>query len=619
MFSLRSAWSGNSIQLQRGDIIVQAAKQRRGHLRVQTRDSLTSVKGTVFAVSAGLSGTLVSVIEGSVAVAYSGTDVLLSPGEQEATNPALESSVEQAISWSPDAETFAGMLASLVQVAEQISEIPLPQLRPESRLLQFMPPNMLVYGAVPNLGDNLDQAISLMEQQASENSDFSQWWDFGGGEKLRDMTNLVQTITAHLGNEIVFGLSAGTTGGEEIPVILADVLPGEEAQLQDALAALNSEATPLPYYLVETLLLASDTQQNLDWLLGNLGQGASSSFASELAARYNSGLSWLFGINISSILTQSGDTAEFPPAQQVKHLFFDQRNVMGIDENEVTVTFNGPRVGLTSFMTNTGSGLAAEYITGDSLAAAYIATREPQQLFEELIAQLVPMDPSILDELDQAEFELGIDLSNDLARAFGTESAFSLEGISTAGPAWTMAVLVNDSYTLEDSVRKLVEVCNLKLEGAGQARRIHYSQDTIDGRTWTTIQPDWVPMSVTWTYDEGFMVASSDRATALRAITTRNGGMPLIWSSPFQQQLPVSAGLHPSGFAWLNTKGALQNLANLVSNTTIRELITERDPILVAFDAESEQIRAVSRTRLSSVLMDMMLLQGVSRTQTEQQ
>lgn len=618
VFSLRSAWSGSSIRLQRGDIIVQAAKQHRGHLRVQTRDSLTSVKGTVFAVSSGLSGTLVSVIEGSVAVSYSGTDVLLSPGEQEATNPALESSVEQAISWSPDAETFTNMLASLVQVEKQIAEIPLPQLRPESRLLQFMPPNMFVYGAVPNLGDNLTQAVSIMEQQAAENSDFSQWWNFGGGEKLRALTDLVQTITAHLGNEIVFGFASGASGAGEIPVILADVQPGAESQLEDAIAALNSGATPFPYYMVDTLLLASDTQQDLDWLLVNLGQGASSPFASELAARYNSGLSWLFGIDISSILARSGNTAEFPPARQVKHLFFDQRDVMGIAENEVTVTFNGPRVGLASFMTNTGSGLAAEYIPGDSLAAAYIATREPQQMFEELIARLVPMDPSILNELDQAESTLGIDLSNDLARAFGTESAFSLEGISTAGPVWTLAVLVNDSYTLEDSVRKLVEACNLKLEEAGQARRIHYSRDTIDGQTWTTVQPDWVPLSVTWTYDEGFMVAASDRATALRAITTRNGGTPLIWSSAFQEQLPVSAGLHPSGFAWLNTKGTLQSLANMVPNTALRELITERDPILVAFDAESEQIRAVSRTRLSSVVMDMMLLQGLGRTQTEQ-
>ena len=81
--------------LQRGDVIVRAAKQHRGHLQVQTRDSVASVKGTIFAVSAGFGGTVVSVVEGSVAVNQPGTEVLLRPGQQAASNPVLASSVQE--------------------------------------------------------------------------------------------------------------------------------------------------------------------------------------------------------------------------------------------------------------------------------------------------------------------------------------------------------------------------------------------------------------------------------------------------------------------------------------------------------------------------------------------
>src|SRR5690606_36941623 len=92
-----AAWSGQAIHLQRGDIIVQAARQRRGHLRVLTRDSIASVKGTVFAVSAGMGGSVVSVIEGAVAVDQPGKNILLNPGQQAASNPALARSLADAI------------------------------------------------------------------------------------------------------------------------------------------------------------------------------------------------------------------------------------------------------------------------------------------------------------------------------------------------------------------------------------------------------------------------------------------------------------------------------------------------------------------------------------------
>ena len=60
--SVRAAMSGDTIRLDRGDIIVVATEQGRRRLRVVTRDSIATVKGTVFAVSSGTAGSLVSVL-----------------------------------------------------------------------------------------------------------------------------------------------------------------------------------------------------------------------------------------------------------------------------------------------------------------------------------------------------------------------------------------------------------------------------------------------------------------------------------------------------------------------------------------------------------------------------
>ena len=115
------------------------------------------------------------------------------------------------------------------------------------------------------------------------------------------------------------------------------------------------------------------------------------------------------------------------------------------------------------------------------------------------------------------------------------------------------------------------------------------------------------------------MVAASDRGVAERAIATRNGGSPLVWSPDFLGQLPSSAGLHPSAFGWLNAKGALGILSALSTNSTLKDLVAGHDPILVVFDGTPEQIHAASRTRISGLIMDVMLLQNLGPASMGQQ
>ena len=104
------------IRLGTGGIIVNAAKQRSGHLYVQTKDMTVSVVGTVFLVNAEDDGSRVAVIEGEVRV-HEGThrdDV--AAGEQVSTNPAVGARpVAEEIAWSRQADAYRAILDDLCQ------------------------------------------------------------------------------------------------------------------------------------------------------------------------------------------------------------------------------------------------------------------------------------------------------------------------------------------------------------------------------------------------------------------------------------------------------------------------------------------------------------------------
>ena len=614
-----AAWSGQAIHLQRGDVIVRAASQRRGHLRVLTRDSIASVKGTVFAVSAGLGGSVVSVVEGSVAVSQPGTEVLLSPGEQAASNPALASSIEAAVSWSPEADDYLALLGSFAKIERQLADSFPSEQRTNSALLPYLPAGAFAYGAVPNLGGRIGQALFLAEQQSSENAAFGAWWNSETGRLLRQMVDRVESVSSLLGDEIVF--CASSLGpGQEVPIVIARVQPGRRAELARALDALfaDSGEPALPYSVSDDLLVVSNSPEHLTLAVGRLGQGAGSAFAAAIDERYRRGTGWLMAIDAPAVVAMAAEDdappVEFAAMIGMKYLFLEQRAPAGTEENELTLVFGGARTGMASWLADAGSGGAAEYLPADSLLAGYVSMQEPWQLFQEFTALMTKTEESFAGNLAEVEEKLGAGFIANLTGAMGTEAALALNGFSVSGPRWVMAALAYNPPTIDSSLRKLVDTFNAELSPEEQEQRVVLGQESAGGRTWNTATAGSLPFGVTWTYDRGYMVAASDRATAERAIATRNGGSPLVWSPEFLGQIPTSAGIHPPGFLWLNTKGALGMFSILAPSPALSELLAERDPVLVVFDGKPEQIHAASRTRLSGLILDVMLLDSLNRT-----
>jgi hypothetical protein len=418
-------------------------------------------------------------------------------------------------------------------------------------------------------------------------------------------------VSSLLGDEIAF--TASVVGAdEEVPMVMARVKPGMSAELARSLDGLfaDSGEPALPYSVSDDLMVVSSSPADLAWALGHLGQGAGSPFAAAIGERYGRGTGWLMAIDAPVVVGIAAED-DAPPVELaamigMKYIFVEQRAPAGAEENELTLVFDGVRTGMASWLADSGSGGAAEYLPADSLLAGYVSMQEPSQLFQEFTALLTRTDESFVSSLAEVEQKLGAGFVANLTAAMGTEAAVALNGFSVTGPRWSMAALTYNPAVIDSSVQTLIDAFNAELGPDEQDQRLVFAQESAGGRMWNTVTGS-LPFGVTWTYDGGYMVAASDRATAERAIATRNGGSPLVWSPAFLGQLPSSAGMHPSAFGWLNTRGALEMFSALAPSPALSELLAQRDPVLVVFNGEPRQIRAASRTRLSGLILDAML------------
>jgi ferric-dicitrate binding protein FerR (iron transport regulator) len=201
-----------TIHLDRGSIIVEAARRRSGHLFVATADCRVAVTGTVFSVSAGVKGSRVSVIQGEVRVSEDNRDKVLHPGEQAVTNTSLEPlPVRDDISWSRNRDR---LLKQLDALRTSIEKLHLPDLRYSSRLAGRLPASTAFVVSIPNLAQYLGDVQTTFQQNI--------WWA-GSGLKVEPMIEKLRAASEYLGEEIIVTAFAGPDGKMLGPVVFAEV------------------------------------------------------------------------------------------------------------------------------------------------------------------------------------------------------------------------------------------------------------------------------------------------------------------------------------------------------------------------------------------------------------
>jgi ferric-dicitrate binding protein FerR (iron transport regulator) len=556
-YSASQAGNDLTIHLDRGSIIVEAARRRSGHLFVATADCRVAVTGTVFSVSAGVKGSRVSVIQGEVRVSEDNREKVLHPGEQAVTNASLEPlSVRDDISWSRNRER---LLKQLDALRTSIEKLHLPDLRYSSRLAGRLPASTAFLVSIPNLAQYLGEVQTVFQQNIPDSPELRRWWA-GSGLKVEPTIEKLRAASAYLGDEIIVTAFAGADGKMLGPVVFAEVKrEGFPEFLKRQGLPVSIETRPGAVAFGPPGGAVAAFAAALDSGFQNTGLYA------RIAQRYGEGA----GLLLCADLARLGPEGAPPPQQQpngVRYIIAEQKEVNHQMEARATVGFDGPRTGIAAWLADPSPMGALDYVSPEATLVAAFVVKNPAAIVDETLA-LQQRSPAAADKaLADARQQAGFDVRSDLAASLGGEFAVVLDGPTFPVPSWKLVAEVYDPDRFEATVQKVVEAYNREADKSG-SKPLRTSQETADGHTWYMIAAA-VPNPLTevhYTFADGYLIAGPTRALVARALQVKAAGTSIARSAKFLSMEPRDGHVNFSAVVYQNLGTTLAPLAGLLS------------------------------------------------------
>jgi hypothetical protein len=592
---------GTTIHLERGNIIVQAAKQRRKHLYVATPDSLVSVTGTIFSVNAGTKGSRVSVIEGEVHVNYSGKEVVLRAGDQETTSQSIERvSLRDEIAWSRDAAKYAQMLEELRKLKGELDRVPRPGLRYSTRLLDLVPDNTVFYVAIPNLSETLAESNKLIQERLAQNPALRDWWaKEGNAQEVSQVIERLRQFGQQLGSEIVIAAALDSNNDLGEPLVLAELSnpAGFRAEVERTLTDLQSADSNQAKRKQAVRFIDDPTQavastakdrrhdEMIAWINGDVliaspdlaavqrlsermkNQSAArteNAFRNTVAGLYSEGAGLIVAADLQSIIAHEMNkgsdsaraTKEKNVAQQLglnnfKYFIAEVKEKEGQPYNRAVVTFNEANRGVASWLAAPNPMGALDFISPDASVVAAFVVKKPSLLVDDIFAAISSTDEQFAEQLRQFEADHGLSIRNDLAEPLGGEFAFAIDGPVAPLPSWKMVFEVYDQAHLQRSLEKVADELNRWAATQGK-KGVAWDNAETGGRTFYTLRSLDFGLEMNYTFINGYFVAGPSRAMIERAIKYRESGMSLKSSAKFRAALPADGNANFSALFWNN-------------------------------------------------------------------
>src|SRR5258708_18925475 len=555
-FSIDQTLRGTTIHLNRGSVIVEAAKQKN-HLFVDTGDALVSVTGTTFSANAGTKGSRVSVIEGEVHLDHAGQQRVLRAGQEATTSAAIETiPIKDEVSWSRNAARYAKTLASLAALQRELNSVAKPGTRHSTRLLDMMPANTVLYAALPNLGATIAESHRIMQERIQQNPALREWFQGHGeakGPAVDQAISVIKEFGEQLGDEL--GVSAGMDDQENPagPIVLAELKnpagfhaffdsevlkmggagKGPTIQWVDdpraAQPAANAngagvKSKELYVWINGDVLVASPKLDQLQSLAKGSASGfATTPFYARVADVYREGAGLVVAADLEKIIAHTkglrriavGDNHEQALNQlgvfNLKSFVLDQKDTDGKTHTRAVLSFDQADHGITSWLAQPAPMGSLEYISRHADLGAGLVVKNPTALVDDLLGVLDTVSPDLKKHLNQLQTEHGLDVRKDFAAPLGGEYAFAIDGPILPTPSWKLIFELNVPAPLQPTLEDVVEEINKQAAKEGK-KGLSLEHSDSGGTFYTLKSMDFGLIEVTYTFNKGYMIFGPSRA-----------------------------------------------------------------------------------------------------------
>ena len=582
--------AGATIHLTLGNIIVEAAKQRLGTLQVATADCNVSVKGTIFSVNAGTKGSRVAVAEGTVWVDHGQAHDVLHRGDVTSTAPDMAPvPVGDEFAWSRNSTEYLALLKDFSQLNQQIAKLPAPALRHESALMDYLPSDLTLVAAIPNVGDTLSQASKLFHERLQQGGALAEWWSKVPATQRQGFEKTIaqlETASTYLGNEIVV---AGITGAPPSPVIIAELKrPGFDAYLKSELPAGVYDGH---MRFDNGLFIAASNPADLDRIAAG-NDFVHAALYRQIEPLYKQGAGWLVAADQTRIQAQG------PRIADARFVVAESRTVGANTENHASVSFAHTRKGVAGWLAAPGPMGSLEFVSPDAAFAASMLLKNPA---------LIATDIESMTGVRAA----------DLASSFEGEVTLALDGPLLPAPSWKVIAEVDNPERLRSTIAKLVE--NYNKEPNERTGALSLTQSETDGRTYYRLHSDKLPWEAHWTFAGEYWIAAANHELIVRALQNRETGYTLPRSEGFRSQLPHDAAADFSAVVYHNlgpTVGPIYNLFGGSGNPKSKLPPLDLKPGVVCFWAAPDRIDVATLGGILNMNLDSLLaMQGLGPLQ----